>query len=351
MQPTATIDYTTLTRQELTFIACDALAAESKKPSVPLVRERTMKLGGLKKGSDGDVQKDILQWYEGLFALKRDAAIGGVPEGMATLFREVWRGAVEQAEEGVSGARAQLERDRERAAAEVGRARAASDALRHDLAMANKELEARDAAIARLDGTVAQCEAQIVQLDAKLAAKDERIGSLTDELARKITEQAAAVAALEGDRRHALLQVDQARGEGRHWKEQFERAEKEARASRTEADSYRNKASNLETAVAGANGRLSVLQESLASEKGRTAALIAQVAMEQQHIRQLGEDLSRARIAAEAANARHESALRELASARDSVAEARSGERRALEEAAELRGRPASSIKDSDRES
>ena len=340
MQHIVATDPKTASRKDLTFAACDLLAKAGKKPSVALVRQETVVLAGIRKGSDGDVQEDIRLWYESLFALKRGAAIGGIPEPMAALFRETWRGAVELAEEGVSDARAQLERDRERAAAEVDRARAVSDALRHELALAIKEVEARDAAIARLDGTVAQCEAQIVQLNAKLAAKDERIESLSDELARKITEQAAAVTALEGDRRHALLQVDQARGEGRHWKEQFERAEKEARASRTEADSYRNKASNLEAALAGANGRLSALQESLATEKDRTAALTSQVAAEQLTIRQLGEDLSNSRVAVEAASARHESALRELASARDSVTEARSGERRALEEAAELRGRP-----------
>lgn len=334
-------DPAAVTRKQLTFAACDALAMTGKKPSVALVRQQTMVLAGIKKGSDGDVQEDIRLWYEGLFALKRDAAIAGIPEPMAALFRETWRGAVELADEGVADARLRLERDRERAAADVDRARAVSDSLRHDLALATKAVEARDAAIARLDGIVAQCEAQIVLLNAKLAAKDERIEALSDELARKVAEQAAAVAALEGDRRHALLQVDQARGEGRHWKEQFERAEKDARAARTEADSYRNKASSLEAALAGANGRLSVLQESLSAENERTAALISQVATEQQNIRQLGEDLSHARIAAEAANARHESAVRELASARDSVAEAKSSERRALEEAAELRGRPA----------
>ena len=59
MQTQHTIDYTLLTRQDLTNVACDSLASEGKKPSVPLVRERTMQLAGIKRGSDGDVQKDI----------------------------------------------------------------------------------------------------------------------------------------------------------------------------------------------------------------------------------------------------------------------------------------------------
>ncbi|MFC0134363.1 hypothetical protein CR105_26655 [Massilia eurypsychrophila] len=351
MQTNSSIDYKTLPRQKLTDLACDVLAAESRKPSVPLVREITLRLWDTKKGSDGDVQKDIQHWYEGLFELKKAAAIGGVPEHMATLFREVWRGAVDQAEEGLAAKRAQLASERAQAVLAVREAQAATDALRHQLDLATTEIDARDAAIARLDGAIVQREAQVVQLTARLVAKDERIESLSDELARKITEQAAAVSALEGDRRHALIQVDHARGEGRHWKEQFDRAAKEARASQTEADSYRNKASSLEAALAGANGRLSALQESLGAEKERTAALISQVAAEQQNIRQLSEDLSNSRISAEAANARYESAVRELSTARESVAEARSGERRALEEAAELRGRPASSMKNSGRDS
>lgn len=89
--------FSSLLRQQLTFAACDALAVVRKKPSVSLVREMTIELAGIKKGSDGDVQEDIRLWFEGLFALKRDAAIDGLPEQMATLFRASWRGAVELA--------------------------------------------------------------------------------------------------------------------------------------------------------------------------------------------------------------------------------------------------------------
>lgn len=330
-------DPTATTRKELTFAACDALAISGKKPSVALVRQQTMVLAGIKKGSDGDVQEDIRLWYEDLFALKRDASIAGIPEPMAALFRETWRGAVELAEEGVSGARAELERDRERAAAEVDRARTVSDALRHELAMAIKEVEARDAAIARLDGIVAQCEAQMVQMNAKVAAKDERIEALSDELARKITEQAAAVTALEGDRRHALLQVDQARGEGRHWKEQFERSDRDARAARLEADAYRNKAAGLETGLAGANGRLEVLQQSFAAERERTAALSSQLAQEQHALRVLSEELSSLRIAVETSNAKLQSGERELSAAKADIAAARVRERKAIDEIDRLR--------------
>ena len=182
-----------------------------------------------------------------------------------------------------------------------------------------------------------------MQLTAKLGAKDERIEALTAELARKVAEQAAAFVELDGARRHAMLQIDQARGEGRHWKEQFERGDQEVRTARTAADSYRGKASNLEAALAGANGRLSALQESLAAEQLRTAALSAQLNAEQDGSRRHAQEMATAHIAVEATNARLESAVRELAGFRDEVAEARVRERRAIEEAAELRGsRPAS---------
>lgn len=122
--------------------ACDALANSGKKPSVASVRPQTMVSAGIKRGSNGVVQEDIRLWYEDPFALKHDAAIAGIPEPMAALFPETWRGAVELAEEGVSDTRARLERDRDRAAVKVDRAPAVSDALRHELAMAKKAVEA-----------------------------------------------------------------------------------------------------------------------------------------------------------------------------------------------------------------
>lgn len=330
-------NYGTLPRQQLTFAACDALARSGRKPSVALVREQTMLFAGIKKGSDGDVQEDIRLWYDALFALKRDAAIGGVPEQMATLFRATWRGAVELAEEGLAAERATLKREREQAAADVDRAGAAADALRHQLALAQAELDARDGAIARLDGTVAQCRAELVQLNAKLGAKDERIAGLTDELARKTTEQAAAVTELDGARRHALLQVDQARGEGRHWKEQFERADQDARGARTAADTYRGKASNLEAELAGTKGRLQAMQETQVAEKARLIALEAQLQTEQATARRNLDEVASARVGAQAAHARMESAARELDAVRELAEQLRTGERRALEELMQLR--------------
>lgn len=292
-----------MTRQELTFAACDALAVNGRKPSVALVREQTIILAGIKKGSDGDVQEDIRLWYDGL------------PERMATLFRATWRGAVELAQEGVAGERMQLEQERERAATDVARARDLAESMRQELALANATIDARDAAIARLDGASAQQQAEIVQLTAKLGAREERIEALTAELARKAAEQAAAFTELDGARKHALLQIDQARGEGCHWKEQYERGEQGAQSLRAMAETYRGRAGNLEAELAGVKGRLQALEDGLASERRHGAALSAQLADEQERARRQAADLASARIAVEAANARLESAARELAAA------------------------------------
>jgi hypothetical protein len=58
----STENLSSLTRQDLTRLACDALAGAGKKPSIGLVREWTITTAGAKKGSDGDVQKDINLW-------------------------------------------------------------------------------------------------------------------------------------------------------------------------------------------------------------------------------------------------------------------------------------------------
>ncbi len=338
MEPTTAEKFARLTRQELTFVACDVLAKNGRKPSVALVREQTIAMAGIKKGSDGDVQEDIRLWYDGLFALKRDAAIDGLPERMASLFRATWHGAVELAEEGLAHERAKLGRERERAAADVERARGLAETLRHDLELARADVGARDAAIARLDGAVAQDAAEIVQLTAKMGAKDERIEALSSDLARKATEQAASFAELDGARRHALLQIDQARGEGRHWKEQYERADQEGRAARGTADAYRSKAGELEAQLAGANAKLGATLERVALDKIRVDELSAQLAAAQDGARRQADALSSARIAVEAANARLEAAAREIGASKEAVAQARERERHAIEEAAELRG-------------
>ena len=97
-----------LSRQELTRLACDTLAAAGKKPSIGLVREWTIAETGAKKGSDGDVQRDINLWFDDLLKLKRDIAIDGLPDAVGSLARDFWRLAVDSATDTLAGAREAL---------------------------------------------------------------------------------------------------------------------------------------------------------------------------------------------------------------------------------------------------
>lgn len=341
MLNTAEMDrYSNMSRRELTFEACDALAQQGKKPSVALVFEQTMALAGIKKGSAGDVQADIGLWYDDLFASKRDRRLIDVPAPVAAAFRKIWLGAVEQADEGLASHRSAAAAQVDAAEAEVERANALAENMRQQLALAHIEIEARDATIVRLDDEAASFKSVIMALNARLGAKDERIEALTGELSRKATDHAAAITELDGARKHALLQIDQARGETRHWKEQWERSADETRGARTAADTYRNKASALEVELAGAKGRLSQipqLQESVADEKARSAVLGEQLASEQSFSRKLQAELSDTRIAGESARAGLAAAENALALAREATAHAAARERAALEEVAGLR--------------
>ncbi|MGI4849657.1 MAG: DNA-binding protein, partial [Janthinobacterium lividum] len=80
-----------LNRVDLTRIACDAIAAQGKKPSIGQVREWTIANCGGKKGSDGDVQRDISSWFDDLLKLKRDKHIEGLPDAVAALARDLWQ--------------------------------------------------------------------------------------------------------------------------------------------------------------------------------------------------------------------------------------------------------------------
>ncbi|QYF93026.1 DNA-binding protein [Massilia sp. PAMC28688] len=322
IQPTTRRDFAALPRQELTFAACDALAARSRKPSVSLVRETTLEIAGVKKGSDGDVQEDIRLWYEALFALKRAAGADGVPDRMTAMFHTLWRAAVEQADERLVAEREKLARDREVLQDDLKRADQRSDALRYELDTAQAALEARDETIARLDQLVSGIRAEEQSLHAVILAKDERIEALTAELARKAADQAAALVELDGARKYALVQIDQARGEARHWKEQWDRSDQDARGARAAADTYRSKASNLESSLAGAMGRMGQLQETLNDEKARAAGLSGRLDEEQAFARKVQVELADLRVEVEALRTRHDAAKREVRAAKDLAAAA-----------------------------
>jgi chromosome segregation ATPase len=259
-----------LRRQDLTRLACDALAAAGRKPSIGLVREWTLSSAGIKKGSDGDVQKDINGWFEDLLKLKRDNAVAGLPDAVASLARDFWRLAIDCADATLTTEREAMQEQLARAGEGVDQAERRADAaagrsaaLTQALALANATIAGRDEVIAHLEQTLSEARAVLL-------AKEERIASLGDELGRSAQQHAAGLAELDGLRTHSLLQIDQARGEARHWKSEFERVDHE---NRTTLESYRQKASSLANDLAGARGRLSAIEEALDAARARNAEL------------------------------------------------------------------------------
>ena len=99
-------------RRNLSWAACDALAAQGKKPSLGLVREWTIATTGAKRGSDGDVQQDIHQWYDDLLKLKRDRDIADLPAAVSGLARDFWRLAVDSASDALAAERAALAKEK-----------------------------------------------------------------------------------------------------------------------------------------------------------------------------------------------------------------------------------------------
>lgn len=250
----------TLSRQELTRLACDALAAQGKKPSIGLVREWTIAYAGAKKGSDGDVQKDIAAWFDDLLKLKRDKAVAGLPDAVAALARDFWRLAVDTADDSLSHEREALAAEKTDAEKLVTLARedAASaveiaNQIKGRLAIATETITGRDETIKRLEEALSEARST-------LQGKDERIAGLSAHLSRKAEEHAAGLAEIDGLRKHTLLQIDQARGDARHWKSEFERV---AHENRTTADTYRRETSTLEVELAAARGRLGAVEEAL----------------------------------------------------------------------------------------
>ncbi len=257
-------------RQDLTRLACDALAAAGRKPSIGLVREWTLSSTGIKKGSDGDVQKDINGWFEDLLKLKRENAVAGLPDAIGNLAREFWRLAIDSADETLAAERAAMQAQLARAEEGVNQAGRRADAaaarsadLAQALALANATIAGRDEVITHLEQ--AHSDARAV-----LLAREERIAGLGDELGRSAQQYAAGLAELDGLRKHSLLQIDQARGEVRHWKNEFERVDHE---NRTTLETYRQKASSLANDLAGARGRLSAVEEALVAARARNAEL------------------------------------------------------------------------------
>ena len=251
------------------------LAAAGKKPSIGLVREWTIASTGAKKGSDGDVQKNIHGWFDDLLKLKRDRVIDGLPDAVGSLARDFWRLAVDCAGDALACERDALEVDKAAADRLVVQAREQTVAA-VDLANAlTTRLDIATETIAGRDDTIRRLEDALAEARATLTAKDERLAGIADELARTTQQYAVGLIELEGARKHSLLQIDQARGESRHWKAEFERVDHE---NRTTLETYRQKASSLATELAGTRGRLSAIEEALTVARVRNAALEQSIA-------------------------------------------------------------------------
>ena len=197
-----------LTRQELTWRACDALAAAGKKPSIGLVREWTIVSTGAKKGSDGDVQKDINGWFEDVLKLKRDSVIDGLPDALGSLARDLWRLAVDCAGNALAGERDALGLDKMAADKLVAQAREKTVAAVELANALATRLDIAAETIAGRDDTIRRLEDALAEARATLTAKDERLAGIADELARTAQQYAAGLIELEGARKHSLLQID-----------------------------------------------------------------------------------------------------------------------------------------------
>ncbi|MEO6920062.1 MAG: DNA-binding protein [Collimonas sp.] len=257
-------------RQNLSWAACDALAAQGKKPSIGLVREWTIASTGAKKGSDGDVQKDISEWYADLLKLKRDKSVAELPDAVAALTRDLWRFAVESANDSLAAERttlvaekAEVEKLIDLAQEDTLAAIEIANDIKGKLTIANAALLGRDEQIKRL-------EENLSEQRAALLAKDERIAGLIDDLGRKAEEHAAGLAELDGLRKHSLLEIDRARGESKRWQTEFVRIDAEGKSA---AHTYRQKIAALDSELSGARGRLGAVEESLAAANKRIDAL------------------------------------------------------------------------------
>jgi chromosome segregation ATPase len=267
------------TRRELTFAACDALAAQGIKPAMSAVRKWTYENGGGKRGSDPDVQGDINAWYEALLQLKKNAhVIPGMPEHVAAQALQLWVAAREAALDTLDSERAAVEADSARMQRRVHQA---EEVMAEAQTLAREIQHQLDVSMEKIDGLQARIvalEAAASEQRAVLAAKEERITGLTEELGRKTEAQATLAAEIEGVHKHTLLQIDTARGEARHWKSKFERVDAE---NRSQVEQYRQRAAQAETELASVRGRLEAVEAELTRRiASESAALQASVAPE-----------------------------------------------------------------------
>ena len=264
-------------RRTLTYSACDAIAIAGRKPSISSVREWTLANQGKKQGSDTDVQGDINAWFQELLALKQEKlVVSGLPDEVAALARAMWIKAFESATENLSIERTEnlvlvtaAEEKAAMAAAKITEANQRTEQVRHEFDVAREAIRRLEEYLTEIRTTAAAIEERHA---GQLLARDERITALTTDFARKEAEYAARITELDGVRKHALMQIDEARIESRHWKAEFDRVDAENKSS---VVTYRQRASALDAELAGVRGRLGAVEESLAASRLRCAQLEA----------------------------------------------------------------------------
>jgi hypothetical protein len=113
-----------------------------------------------------------------------------------------------------------------------------------------------------------------------LQHRDEQITALRRDATRKEGEWATRLAELDGLRRHALLQIDEARSESRRWRGECERT---AQSHQSQLEAERRAGDDARSALAGVKGRLSAVEEALGVAQQRNVALEAALSRSAQH--------------------------------------------------------------------
>ena len=154
-------------------------------------------------------------------------------------------------------------------AAQITEANQRTEQVEHEFDVASEAIRRLEESLTEIRTTAAAIEERHA---GQLLARDERIVDLTSDFARKEAEYASRITELNGVRKHALMQIDEARVESRHWKAEFDRVDAENKSS---VVTYRQRASALDSELAGVRGRLGAVEESLAASRLRCAQLEA----------------------------------------------------------------------------
>ena len=267
-------------RREFTWQACDALAAAGRKPSIASVREWTLAHHGRKQGSDTDTQADINAWYGLLLALKQEKqTVAGLPDDVAALARGLWIKANEAASDALQAQRLQIDAERATAVQQVAHAEAATATERSHAIALGHERDIAHEAIRRLEDALSEVRAVVqateVRHAGQLQLRDDQHAALGRELARKDADHAARLAELDGLRRHALLQIDEARLDARTWKNEHDR---NVLAHQSALKQLRDATGKLQEELAGAAGRMSAIEEALTASRQQNALTEASLA-------------------------------------------------------------------------